>query len=214
MQEKLKQFREAAQHDYVDICDDLLQEMFLELDVKALLLYGIKKAKEHLPIFEGRYPELSWAHEFIALLEKLEAFNYRTPAFNYFTETERGELTRRHDLPGVWSFLDGLDLLKQALEYYLKNQIKLSLELSGGAVSQLLSARVTAHWGQLYPEEYIAYSEGILTDRDKPDWKQRRDAAVKIHSENVERRDLHLKLFLELANDIEQLASNSKTTDQ
>ncbi|NLX10446.1 MAG: hypothetical protein GXY36_12385 [Chloroflexi bacterium] len=210
MQEKLKQFREAAQHDYVDICDDLLQEMFLELDVKALLLYGIKKAREYLPIFESRYPELSWTHEFITLLEKLEAFNYRTPAFNYFTETEQGEIVQRYDVPGVWSFLDGLDLLKQALEYYLKNQIKLSLELSGGAVSQFVGAVVVDHWGQLYPEEYAAYGEGILTEPDRPDHRQRWDAAVKIYSENVERRELHLKLFLELADDLEAIINKGR----
>jgi hypothetical protein len=214
MQEKLKQFREAAQHDYIAICNELLDEIFLELDAKALLLYSIKKAKEYVPIFENRYPELAWIHEFVAHLEKLEAFDYHSPAFKFFIETEQGEFVRRDDVPGVWAFLDGLDLLKSALDNFLANRPRNSLDLSGGAVEQFIGARVTAHWGQLYPEEYAAYSEGMLTEPDSPDRDQKWDAASKIYHENAERKALHLKLFLELADDLEHLVSTSESEDQ
>lgn len=219
MRERLEKLRIAAIDDDINACVDLSQAMFLDLSFVDSLQYGITKARTHLVIFEEIHPKILWPHEFLSLLDKRETFNYTIPSFNFHGETGILDSSGR-PTPGSQIFIESLDLLKSALEHYLKNWRDIALDLIGGAVNNILVAQVDAHWGRLYPSEYIRYYDGwkefaqyideiragAKEDTEKLENIKRKTC---VFHENTERKRFHTQLFLELADDIEEIWSKS-----
>jgi len=134
MSEALEHLRTAALERNWSVLQDTLAEVLIEVDYFAGLEIGLKRAYEHLTIFEQVHPDASWARALLVWLASYGAPPADLPM----------DAGLPHDSPGANNFVTALVELARSAER--KTPYENRIRFLANAIGNLIVADLAAYW--------------------------------------------------------------------
>ena len=134
MTEPLQRLRTAALERDWSVLQDTLADVLIEVDYFAGLEIGLKRAYEHLTIFEQAHPDSSWARALLVWLASYGAPPADLPM----------DAGLPHDSPGANNFVTALVELARSAER--KTPYENRIRFLANAIGNLIVAELAAYW--------------------------------------------------------------------
>ena len=134
MTEPLQRLRTAALERDWSVLQDTLADVLIEVDYFAGLEIGLKRAYEHLTIFEQAHPDSSWARALLVWLASYGAPPADLPM----------DAGLPHDSPGANNFVTALVELARSAER--KTPYENRIRFLANAIGNLIVADLAAYW--------------------------------------------------------------------
>jgi hypothetical protein len=149
----LAALREAAGRRDWGALQTLLTRLFMGLDFYAGLEIAVKRAGDHLAVFERQHPDATWARKLLVGIVAYGSAPTELPP----------EAARPYPSPGAGNFINALFELCRAVERRtpLENRVR----FSANAVAHVILAQLAAFWYGEHPDAWARQT----THGDEPD---------------------------------------------